>query len=549
MIIHEKLEKPYEELAIRKKVWLFCDYCGKEFQRDKKSRERLNSVIKKDSCGGKECKKLKINEVNVEKFGVPNFFESEKFKKQNKEICLERYGTENYYSSDDFKTKREIALQQKYGVTSPLRSKIVQERQEQTMLEKHGVKNAMQAEKFKDKAKQTSLQNHGVEYPMQSENVKITRDNTNLNKYGVKSFVQTEEYWEKRRHSTITKRGCEHTSQDPEVRKKYQNTIFQKYNGANSLSEVPEILDKIEKTMMERYGVPSALCLPENRQYGKTQTEIKDWLNSFGFNFESDYQILDGKELDLYEPTLNLAIEYCGLYWHNEMSKTPRLRRYHYDKYLKCTEKNVRLITIFEDEWKQRNEPCKNFIKSLICKCSQKVYARNCVIKNISLEEHKIFCNQHHILGSNRLSVIAFGIYYKDELLGTVSLGRHHRGLKDIVLDRLCFKNNFSVIGGASKLFKECIIWAKNHGHNKILSWSDNRWSAGKVYQKLNFVLEKEYGPDYSYVDIAKPYERISKQSKKKKQFSLLTEKQLCLEQGLARIWDCGKKKWIFNII
>ena len=68
------------------------------------------------------------------------------------------------------------------------------------------------------------------------------------------------------------------------------------------------------------------------------------------------------------------------------------------------------------------------------------------------------------------------------------------------------------------------------------------------VYLKLNFELTKDYGPDYSYVDILKPYSRISKQSQKKKTKCSKTEKEICLEKGLARIWDCGKKKWVFDI-
>jgi len=549
MIITSKLEKPYVEMTIRSYIWFKCDYCECEFQRDKKSRERLNKIIQKDSCGKKECKKNKNKDINIKKFGVPHLFQSEEFKQKNKTTCLEKYGSEQYYSSEDFKQKRLESLEKNFGVDSPLKNAEIQKKHKNTMKKKHGVENASQSKEFKNKSKQTSRENHGVDFPMQSQSILENRKNTNLNRYGVENYTQTEEYWQKRQETTLAERGCLHTSQDPVVRKKYLETISKKYDGATNLSEVPGVLSKIHDTMMEKYGVPSALCLPENRIYGKTEEEIRSWINEFGFSFKSDYTILNGKELDAYDNDLKIAIEYCGLFWHNEMSKTPRLRRYHYNKHLKCLEKSIRLITIFEDEWKSRNKACKNFIKSILNRCKVNLFARNCSVQEISLKDHRAFCESNHILGANTLSKIAYGLFYESKIIGTISLGRHHRGSNDIILDRLCFEDDVKVIGGSSKLFSRCVTWAKAQNYSKIISWSDNRWSMGHVYTKLNFILEKEYGPDYSYVNISKPYCRISKQSQKKKSPSAKTERDICLEIGLARIWDCGKKKWLFNIV
>lgn len=548
MIVTEQLNIPYEQVTIRSLVWLKCDYCGLEFQRDKKSRERLNKIVNKDSCGSKDCKKNKIVDINIYKFGVPHLFQSDAFKSKNKSICLKKYGSETYYGSDDFKKKRCKSLQKNLGVDSPLKNKQIQKKFKKTMKAKYGVENPSQSQELKNKVIETNRKKYGVDFPMQSQEFLEARNNTNLEKYGVESYTQTETYWKNRQEKTLIERGCLHTSQDPQVRQKHSETIARKYDGAKNLSEIPGVLDKIQNTMIEKYGVPSALCLSENRIYGKTEEEIRSWLNNMGFDFKPNYSILGGKELDAYDEKTKIALEYCGLFWHNELSKTPRLRRYHIDKYINCNNKNVRLITIFEDEWKTRNNACKNFLKSLMNCCKKKIFARKCFIKEINLNEHREFCEANHILGSNTLSKIAYGLYDGDDLVGTISLGRHHRGSDDLVLDRLCFKDDVQVIGGSSKLFSRCVNWAKNNNYSKIISWSDNRWSAGQVYLKLNFKLEKEYGPDYSYVDISRPYNRISKQSQKKKCKSKNTEREICIEKGLARIWDCGKKKWIFYI-
>jgi len=44
---------------------------------------------------------------------------------------------------------------------------------------------------------------------------------------------------------------------------------------------------------------------------------------------------------------------------------------------------------------------------------------------------------------------------------------------------------------------------------------------------------------------------RFSKQSFKKKNKNIpghITEREWCVKNGYARIWDCGKKRWIYEL-
>ena len=136
--------------------------------------------------------------------------------------------------------------------------------------------------------------------------------------------------------------------------------------------------------------------------------------------------------------------------------------------------------------------------------------------------------------------------------MGVMSLGRHHRqsATNHVVLDRLCFAAGVQVVGGASKLLKRCVEWAATEGHEAIITWSDNRWSAGKIYQTLGFTLDEELDVDYSYVDLRNG-RRLSKQSQKKSASGCpadKTETEWAFERGLAKIWDCGKKRWKFDL-
>lgn len=210
-------------------------------------------------------------------------------------------------------------------------------------------------------------------------------------------------------------------------------------------------------------------------------------------------------------------------------------------------------IILFSDEWSLRKEQCQNFIKSQNKVFDRKIYARQCDIKQITNIKANSFFDKHHIQGSNNLGVVFFGLFHKEELVGAMSLGRHSRQISNnrIVLDRFCIASGIHISGGASKLFNKCIDWAKLHKYDEIISFSDNRWTSGKIYEILGFSLEKNHKPDYCYVDSKSPVKRISKQSQKKSSSkcpSGMTEFEWANVRGLKRLWDKGKKRWVYHL-
>jgi len=668
----EEFGKPYNELTIRTKAWFKCDYCGEIFQRDKKSRERLNQNAPKDSCGSKECKVKKKVDVSLALYGTEHMFQSDQFKKKSEDTNIKKYGSKNYFSSDDFQEKRKDTLLERYGVENPLQSTEIRAKQEATCEERYGVKNYSQTPDFKEKIKEASQEKYGVDSPMQSKEVLAKREQTCLEKYGTKSYTQTDEYWQKRRESTLDKYGVEHTHQLEEVRKKMketnlerhgsenytqsdeyqeklpdviekrQETSIERYNkphysgsdewlkkrpemlekekqtnlekygtesfmqseayqkklpeiqehkkkttverygvehytqsedfqsrkkeivaktkrtnlekyGVEHHFQLPEYKEKLRQIFQEKYGVPTPFLLPHVRPNGKIEREIADWLKGLGFDFEiNNWSQLKNQELDLYCEDCKIAIEYCGLYWHTEMSKTPREKDYHYRKYKECEKRGIRLFTIFEDEWLKKEAICKGIIRSALGSFDTRLYARKCKLAAVKKSDYIDFCQQYHLQGASRHSIICFGLYDEDRLFAILSLGKHHRQSKSdtIVLDRLCFKSGIQIVGAASRLFAAARRWIKKQSYTRILTWSDNRWALGAVYKQMGFELERELGSDYSYVDLTMPLSRISKQSQKKSNTGCpeaLTEHQWALERGLARIWDCGKKRWVFD--
>lgn len=546
MILVDKLPKAFEACSSKLNIPLKCDYCGKEFFRIKKSIISCNKNLQKDSCDSKDCKKKKRLEVNAILKLNPDY--QKKYEK-TKQSNLEKYGCESYFQTQKFKDQRKKVLIEKYGTTSLLLNEDILNKHKATCLERYGVDNYSKTDEFYDKVIATNLDRYGEKSAMLNEEVLQKRKKTSLEKYGKENYTQTEQYIENRKKLWLEVYGVEHTSQLPETIEKMKKTCLERY-GVTNYAKTDEFKEKYVKICLAKYGVPNPL-LKKNQIYGKNQAELQEWLNSFGFNFQSDYTILSPKEIDLFDEKIGIAIEYCGLFWHTELSPTPRLKTYHYDKYMNCLNQNVRLITIFEDEWLKNKEKCQNRLKSILKIEQNKIFARKCEIKELSKKEFNDLCEKYHMQGSNNLGFVFYGLVYQGEIVAGISLGRHHRNKDIVTLDRLCFKENLNVVGGSSKLFSACINYAKHNNVREIISWSDNRWSQGNVYKQLGFSLDKELGPDYSYINLKKPYYRLSKQSQKKSNTNCpedKTEYEWAIENGLARLWDCGKKRWKFFV-
>lgn len=109
------------------------------------------------------------------------------------------------------------------------------------------------------------------------------------------------------------------------------------------------------------YNCPTCFKYTSNKEkelldYIKSLTKEKLILNS--------KEVLNPYEIDIYIPSLNLAFEFNGIYWHTE--KHGRGKNYHYNKWKKCKDKGINLITIWEDEWDNRQYAIKSMIKSLL---------------------------------------------------------------------------------------------------------------------------------------------------------------------------------------
>lgn len=93
-----------------------------------------------------------------------------------------------------------------------------------------------------------------------------------------------------------------------------------------------------------------ALEQSQDKFTSKAEMEIKDFIQSLGIECGKNRSVLDGKELDIFIPSHNLAIEFNGNIWHTE-TFGHKPKDYHINKLNACNAKGIKLIQIFEDEY------------------------------------------------------------------------------------------------------------------------------------------------------------------------------------------------------
>nr|DAK84574.1 MAG TPA: endonuclease-like protein [Caudoviricetes sp.] len=265
-----------------------------------------------------------------------------------------------------------------------------------------------------------------------------------------------------------------------------------------------------------------------------------------------DRKILNGKELDFYIPSLNIAIEYNGIRWHSELCGVDKT--YHLDKLQKCNDKGINLITIFEDEFINNKDLVLNKILHIV-KCNNdfpKIYGRKCHINKIDKNVAETFLNNNHIQGFVSSSIY-LGCFFNEKLVGVMSFLKENGNAWNLTRFATDIQYNCSGIGG--KLFKYFI-----NSYNPIFikTFADRRWtlmSDSNLYTLLGFKLDKTLPPDYRYyMPSVSSTNRLHKfkfrKSKLHKKYGLslsLTESEMTKEIGAYKIWDCGLFRYIWK--
>lgn len=285
----------------------------------------------------------------------------------------------------------------------------------------------------------------------------------------------------------------------------------------------------------------------------KPELDIKKFIE--GFNIEcisGDRKVLNGKELDIYIPSLNFAIEYNGNFWHSDdiVGKNKHL----YKTEL-CKEKGIKLLQIFEDEYFNKRDIVYKKIEHIISmnKTLEKIPGRKCIVSEINKHQAKEFLDKYHIQGYVG-SKVYLGAFYNEKLVAVMTFKEDSKSNCTWELTRFASNYDYICQGVGGKLLSYFI---KNYNPDEIKSFADRRWTVDEcnnVYLKLGFKFDKYTKPDYRYyspkLDRYKRFHKFNFRKQimhKKYGFPLtMTETEMAKELGLKRIWDCGLIKYVW---
>lgn len=305
-------------------------------------------------------------------------------------------------------------------------------------------------------------------------------------------------------------------------------------------------------------------CPKCNHMRSAGEFEVYSYLSFLANTVSREKNILSPKELDIYLPNHGLAVEYCGVYWHSHGSveEERKNKKNHFNKYQACRRKNVRLLTVYEPEWKERKPAIKRLLRNAIGKSKGKVMARKCELRKVSNMEARAFYDKYHPQGGTGHGE-HYALFWKDKMVACMRFvyGANDRGRnaqnRTWTLGR--YATRITVTGGASRLFKAFLV---DHNPSEVKSFSDNRYFEGGMYSQLGFELEEELGPDYQVWSpklglLPKPHYQRRVLPKRiadhKKDIAFdpktdpRTEAEITYLMGARRIYDCGKKRWVYK--
>lgn len=326
------------------------------------------------------------------------------------------------------------------------------------------------------------------------------------------------------------------------------------FKNLNSKITIYELCNKfnISKTRMRLYITQNNLWDHIDNQSSSYEKEINEIFKDI--KLYKNKNAIYPMEIDLYNDKYKVGIEFNGNYWHTIDNKG---RNYHQKKSLEAEKHNIFLYHIFQYEWDDciiRNKII-NQLKNIFQLNNYKIFARKCIIREISSIESFEFLKDNHLQGPDRASV-KIGLFYNSDLVSVMTFCKPRFSKKyQWELSRYCCKANYNVIGGASKLFKYFI---KKYNPYNIVSYSDIAKTRGDMYEKLGFKLDHIANPNYIWINekthqIKTRYQcqryKLINEYPHFKEFSNMTETLIMTELGYKKIEDAGNKVWVYNTI
>ena len=292
-----------------------------------------------------------------------------------------------------------------------------------------------------------------------------------------------------------------------------------------------------------RGGVGCSKC--SWSKVSKGEKEVLEYIKSLGLHPEENVKGLfpdsPKVEVDIWVPTLSVAIEFNGIYYHSEKFRTPD---YHYTKFKLAQDRGITLLQIWEDDWRLKPTIIKRHLRQVLrVSREKKVNGRDLLVRPVSLIQAREFLNKYHIQGYANASVHLGAFESSGEL---VALASFKKSLGDYSLVR--YATSCNVRGGHSKIISR---FEKDFSYSNLVTFADLTFGSGSLYRRTGWVEDRLLPPDYRYVvknvrEHKFKYRLVKfKNDPDLKFLEGATERELAQMNGMLRIYDAGKIKFV----
>lgn len=310
-------------------------------------------------------------------------------------------------------------------------------------------------------------------------------------------------------------------------------------------------------------------------QKSKPEEEIFQKYDTFTIrNYRPEW--MNGLELDLYDSSNKIAVEFNGIKWHSDYLRKDCITK-HKRKADLCEANGVQLIQIYENEWVNSKEIVLDKLDAIFHVNMERKFARKLELRELNDRRGRAlagrFMDANHIQGAASCQWCV-GLFEGDEPVAVCSFkygtayatgGQSAGTEKYWELNRYATRLHTSVVGGISRCVK---AFARSHlDVHKIVSFADRRWTCPKrsAYASSGFVEVGRCEPNYMYTDLDPRHGLRSKQYMRKSSIEDRakkdpdgpearvfdwdkTETEMSRELGFYRIYDAGKIRYEMSI-
>jgi len=280
----------------------------------------------------------------------------------------------------------------------------------------------------------------------------------------------------------------------------------------------------------------------------REQREVYEFVSQFCEAQQNDRSAISPLELDIFIPSIQLAIEYNGNYWHSfDRIETTQMRKRHAIKLDIALSNNINLMQIPSHCWKNKRNIIESMIKHRLG-ISEKIGARKCTPIALNSHDSVEFFKRCHVGGYKNASLY-FGLTFNGKIVSAMSMANHREHWE---IARYACELGTTIVGGFSKMLS---MFTKTHNPKSIITYSDRMYGSGSVYLKSGFKSCGRTRPGYIYLDSnCNPAGSRIKFQKHKLPRLLgdafdpeLTEAENMFKSGYRRLWDAGHNKFIWH--